>query len=254
MSFFEQLGAMNTSLSFREIMDVGYFGFNFGLQDNFNITMLVVSGIICAIVSYLFGSINCSVMISSKKYGNDIRTQGSGNAGATNMMRVYGKKAATLTFLGDVLKSAAASIIGRLLLGYVGAYVAGLFCVIGHAFPLFFKFKGGKGVVAISTMCLLTEPLVFAIMLVIFAIILFGYKMVSLASIMAMITYPLVLSKAALFVDQPYGIHMILAAANAFFVVFLHRKNIARIFHHEESKISFGKKKKENEQKANEER
>ena len=243
MIFFEELQAMSWGLSFKEVLQTGYFGYNFGLPDNYNVTMLIISGIICAIFAYLFGSINCSVMISSKKYGKDIRTQGSGNAGATNMMRVYGKKAAALTFLGDVLKSALASIVGRLLLGYVGAYVAGLFCVIGHAYPVFFKFKGGKGVVAISTMCLLTEPLVFAIMFVIFAIILFGYKMVSLASIMTMITYPLVLFKAALFVDQPYGIHMILAALTAFFVVFLHRKNIMRIYHHEESKISFGKKK-----------
>ena len=242
MSFLELLKSLNFDLSFAEVMGYGYFGYNFRLEGQVNIPMLIVSAVICAILSYLAGSVNCSVMISSKKYGKDIRNQGSGNAGATNMLRVYGKKAAVLTFLGDVLKSALASIIGRLILGYVGAYLAGLFCVIGHAYPIFFKFKGGKGVVAISTMCLLTEPLVFLIMLVIFVIILFGYKMVSLASIMVMLTYPLVLSQAAM-TAEPVGAHFVLALFNAFFVVFLHRKNIIRIYNHEESKISFGKKK-----------
>ena len=227
---------------FNEILKHGYFKYNDpNFYSNTGMFILVIVG--CAVISYLLGSINCGVILSKLKYGQDIRTQGSGNAGATNMMRTYGKGAAILTFIGDMLKTALAVAVGYFALGYYGAYAAGLFCVIGHAYPIFFQFKGGKGVVCISTMCLLTEPVVFLIMLIIFLVILFGYKMVSLASVMIMLTYPLVLSMAGF--AGVYGLHILIAAVTALFIVFLHRKNIARIYNHTEAKITFGKKKEE---------
>jgi len=226
---------------FKRFLISGYFFYN---DENFyeNTGKVVLIIVACSIIAYLFGSLNFSVMISKNKYGADIRTKGSGNAGATNMMRTYGKKAAILTFGGDMLKTAMAVAVGYFLLGYWGAYLSGLFAVLGHAYPVFFKFKGGKGVVAISTMCLLTEPIVFLIMLLIFIIVLYGYKMVSLASIMIALTYPMVLSMAG---RTPFGIHILLAAANSLFIIFLHRANIGRIYNHTESKVSLGKKKKE---------
>lgn len=231
-----------------QILANGYFWY---INNSFfeNIINVIFAGVACAIFAYLCGSLNFSVMISKVKYGVDIRTQGSGNAGATNMYRTHGKKAAALTFIGDFLKTAVAIGIGYFILGYNGAYLAGLFCVIGHAYPVFFKFKGGKGVVAISTMCLLTNPLVFLIMLVIFLIILFGYKMVSLASVMCMIVYPMILSSVGGMVANAdglqgnFGPHILIAVVTALFVIFLHRKNIVRIYNHTESKISFGKNK-----------
>lgn len=229
-------------MTFLDWLNFGYFGFNYGMEDNGNNTYLLVGAIACAILSYLLGSINCGVILSKEKYGRDIREQGSGNAGATNMLRTYGKKAAILTFLGDVLKSAAASIIGRLFLGYLGAFIAGFFCIVGHAYPIFFKFKGGKGVVAISTMCLLTNPGVFLIMLCIFATILFGFKMVSLASVMIMVIYPFVLYNVGYMGPGP---HVLIGTLGCLLVIYLHRENIVRIYTHKESKISFGKKKKE---------
>ncbi len=236
---------INSIEDFKRFLGSGIF---FYKDENFytNTGKVILVIVACTLISYLLGSLNFSVMISKNKYGADIRTKGSGNAGATNMMRTYGKKAATLTFGGDMLKTAMAVAVGYFLLGYWGAYLSGLFAVLGHAYPIFFKFKGGKGVVAISTMCLLTEPIVFLIMLVIFLIILFGYKMVSLASIMIALTYPMVLSMAG---RTPFGIHILLAAINSLFIIFLHRANIARIYNHTESKISIGKKKKE-EQKS----
>jgi len=126
-----------------------------------------------------------------------------------------------------------------------GAFVAGIFCIVGHAYPLYFKFKGGKGVVCIAAMGLFTTPLVLVIMLAIFAVILFGFKMVSFASIMTMIIYPYVL-----FQLEGYGPWILYASIAALFVVFLHRKNIVRIFNHTESKISLGKKSKASDTKA----
>ena len=226
-------------MTFMDWLNVGYFGYNFGMPENWNTAYLIIGAIICSILAYLVGSINCGVILSKEKYGADIREKGSKNAGATNMLRIYGKRAAILTFLGDVLKSVVASVIGRLFFGYLGAFLAGLFCIIGHAYPIFFKFKGGKGVVAISTMCLLTNPVVFLIMLLIFIVILYGFKMVSLASIMIMVIYPFVLFNVGY---MGPGFHVVIGAIGCLFVIFLHRTNIARIFNHEESKISFGKK------------
>lgn len=234
-------------MTFSDWLDVGYFGYNFGMQNNWNSTYLGLAVLICAVASYLLGSINCGVIISKERYGKDIRESGSGNAGATNMFRTYGKKAAVFTFLGDVLKTAVAILVGRLLLGYLGAFVAGFFCIIGHAYPIFFKFKGGKGVVCISTMCLLTNPLVFLIMLGIFLIVLFGFKMVSLASVMIMLIYPFVLYNVG---SKGPGLHVAIAALGALFVIYLHRENIKRIYRHQESTISFFKKKDKKDKKS----
>ena len=227
-------------MTFSDLLNLGYFGFNFGMEDNWNSNILGLAFLGCAIIAYLLGSINCGVIISKDRYGKDIRESGSGNAGTTNMFRTYGKKAAALTFIGDVLKTAAAIIVGRVFLGYLGAFIAGFFCILGHAYPIFFKFKGGKGVVCISTMCLLTNPGVFLIMLGIFLIVLFGFKMVSLASVMIMVIYPFVLFNIG---SKGPGLHVALGALCAWFIVYLHRENIKRIYNHKESTISFGKNK-----------
>ena len=98
------------------------------------------------VASYLLGSINSAVIISKKIYGYDVRDYGSGNAGMTNMFRSFGKTAGFLTLAGDVIKALVSVILGFVLLGGPGQYVAGFFCMLGHIFPIYFKFKGGKGV------------------------------------------------------------------------------------------------------------
>ena len=193
----------------------------------------------CALLAYLLGSINSGVIISHF-YGKDVRTVGSGNAGATNMTRAFGKKAGAMTFCGDFLKATIALVVSRIVFGLEGAFIAGIFCIIGHAYPLYFKFKGGKGVVCIAAMGVFTHTLVFAIMVLIFIVILYGFKMVSFASIMTMFMYPFILYQ---FVEP--GIPILYALVASFFVIFLHRKNIVRIFNHTESKVSLGKKKKD---------
>lgn len=107
------------------------------------LTVMIVVLLIAA--GYFAGSMNFAIMISKEKYGDDIRKYGSGNAGMTNMIRVYGKKAGLLTLLGDSLKTSAVVLLGRFLAGESGAYIAGLFCVLGHIAPVWYKFKGEKG-------------------------------------------------------------------------------------------------------------
>ncbi|MBQ8146640.1 MAG: glycerol-3-phosphate 1-O-acyltransferase PlsY [Clostridia bacterium] len=226
-------------MSFDKIWNLGYFSDKFSDIHVIGSLHWMLAVVVCAVIAYLLGSINCGVLIS-RVYGKDIRSVGSGNAGATNMTRTFGKKAGILTFVGDFAKASVALTICRLIFGFEGAFVAGIFCIVGHAFPLYFKFKGGKGVVCIAAMGLFTTPLVLVIMLAIFALILFGFKMVSFASIMTMIIYPFVL-----FQMEGAGPWMIYAILASFFVIFLHRKNIVRIFNHTESKISIGKKKKD---------
>lgn len=220
-----------------EVLKYGFFG---RIEaDSSDLRIIVWICIACAAIGYLLGSINWGVILS-RKYGGDVRNYGSGNAGATNMMRTYGKRAGAKTFLLDFLKATVASFLCRILLGIVGAYIGGFFCIVGHAYPIFFKFKGGKGVVTTVALCLWTDWRVFLIMFAIYMIILFGYKMVSLASCMVAALYPLVLYALA----GP-NIGTLISFFAGAFVIYLHRTNIRRIIDHTESKIDFHKKKKE---------
>ena len=108
--------------------------------------METVKYLLVALGSYLLGSVSLSIYLSKKMYGADVRSKGSGNAGATNMARVYGMMAGVLTLGADVLKAVAAMLGGYLLLGDVGLSLGGICCIVGHCFPVFHNFKGGKGV------------------------------------------------------------------------------------------------------------
>lgn len=219
---------------------------------------VIVGGfLLCMIIPYLLGSLNFGLIISRKRYHDDVRTHGSGNAGTTNMLRTYGKKAAVLTMIGDMLKAAVAVALGYLILNIdithvneageivaqsrdpIGAAVAGLFVMLGHMFPCFFKFKGGKGVATAGMVVLMISPLTFLVCFAVFAIIILGTKFVSLGSIMGMILYPLILR--AFLPDAPWATMM--AVVMATLVVVMHRENIKRLSRGEESKISLGKKK-----------
>ena len=124
-------------------------------------------------------------------------------------------------------------------MGTLGAYIAGLFVIIGHAWPVYFNFKGGKGVAAIAAFCLVTEPVIFLIELAIFLAILFGLRMVSLGSVMIALVFPFILNWLT-----GSGPHVIVAFIMAGLVIFLHRQNLVRIFNHTEHKFKFGKKDK----------
>jgi len=221
-------------------------GFLYGLFGGNTALWLTVGALISAIVAYLLGSINFAIMISQKEYHQDIRTHGSGNAGMTNMMRTYGRRAAILTFIGDAMKAIVAGIVGYLCLGYLGAHIAGVFCVVGHMYPVFFKFKGGKGVVTTAASMLVCNPYVFLIELVIYVLTVVIWKYISLASIMCALLYPVILNGMDKFfnVEGVYGIFTVIIAV---LVVLKHKENIKRLLNGTESRFTFKKSVKKEE-------
>ena len=206
--------------------------------------------IIVGIVAYLIGSISFSIIISKKMEGFDVREKGSGNAGATNMLRSVGKKAAALTLLGDALKGVVA-VLFSVIVGLIAknsdkallVQIAGIAVVIGHTFPIFFGFKGGKGVATSLGVLLMTNWKIGLICFV-FAIVLMALtKMVSMGSVGAAILFPvLVLFINTNFIVSEGSGYFVYSIILAFIVAFNHRSNIQRILNGTENKLSFKKK------------
>lgn len=217
-----------------------------------NPALIAVGALICSVIPYLLGSINFAIIISGNQYKQDIRNYGSGNAGMTNMMRTYGKSAAALTLLGDAMKAVVAGFIGYAALGLFGAHMAGFFCVVGHMFPIFYKFKGGKGVVTAAASILVCNPYVFLILLVLFVTIVAIWKYISLASIMCVLLYPVILNGMETLLNGFCSPYIIFTIAIAVLVVFKHKENINRLLNKTESKFSFKKsvKKEDNDKET----
>ena len=221
-----------------------------GTNETLGLVLFIISVAVVIIAAYLLGSINFAIIISGKKYKQDIRDHGSKNAGMTNMMRTYGKKAAGLTLLGDALKAVAACLVGYVLIGSLGAYIAGLFCILGHIFPIFYRFKGGKGVVTTAVAILMCNPIVFAILFLLFVIIGLFTKDISLGSVVCVMLYPLLLdSISRIFTGSPTP-YVVFAMITAVVVVVKHWGNIKRLAEGKESKFSFKKSVKAPEEKT----
>ncbi len=214
---------------------------------------LLVLTLVCAAAAYFCGCFNSAIFFSKRFFGEDIRKRGSGNAGMTNMFRVFGKKAGILTFAGDVGKAIVAIIAGYCLLGYVGSWLAGLFCMLGHMFPAFYGFRGGKGVLVMFVTMLLCDWPVFVIGILVFIIVLYFGRMVSAASIMTAITMPLFLDivyRVFYQSEGASGLRFPIALLMTVCVCLAHKSNLGRIFSGTESKIKFPwEKKKENQEK-----
>ena len=205
----------------------------------------MVECVVMAIIAYLIGSINFSVILSKKMAGFDVREKGSGNAGTTNMLRSVGKKAAAITLVCDILKGVVAiliaMLIGKMVEGSNAALlvqVAGVAVILGHTFPIFFKFKGGKGV-ATSLGVLIMSNWQIGLICLVFALILMALtQMVSVGSIAAAILYPVL----TLFIPQNYivpGNYLIYSIILAVLIVFNHRENVKRLLNGNENRISF---------------
>lgn len=238
-----------------------------------------------AVVSYLLGSINFAIITTKLFTGNDVRDSGSGNAGMTNVMRTAGFLPGVITFAGDFLKAIAACALGKYALTplitalvpdiatteiglfsitpltpFIGGSIAGLFCILGHIFPVFFGFRGGKGIVTAAGTMVILDPRIFAIEITIFLIIFLCTRIISISSIIAAGCYPVVsflcfevlspvgkLNEAACNMENPpapVGLTVALGALIAAVVVIIkHKDNIIRLVHHEEAKLTLKKNK-----------
>ena len=208
--------------------------------------------IVMAIIAYAIGSINFSVLISRKMAGFDVREKGSGNAGTTNVLRTVGKKAAALTLLCDILKGVVSILIAIIIAKFakdlssaILVEVAALAVVIGHTFPIFFEFRGGKGVATSLGVILLINWKIGLICLLFGVILIAITRMVSLGSISAAVLFAVL----TVFIRDSYiaGIEfefnfIIFGILLAAFVIFNHRSNLKRIISGTENKISFKKK------------
>lgn len=214
--------------------------------------------LLAVLAAYLLGSINSAVLVSRILFAEDIRTKGSGNAGLTNMFRVYGKRAALFTLLGDMLKTALAVLLTALFFGlhYRAAlsfspicYLAAIACVVGHILPVFYGFRGGKGVLCATTAILVLAPPVFLVLFAVFALIVWVTKYISLGSIVAAGLLPIALQgymQAFIFAGDPDsyfdGGIVLFGFVFTLIIIFCHRANIGRLWRHEENKFSFRRK------------
>ena len=209
----------------------------------------MVYNVITAIIAYLIGSVNFSVILSKKMAGFDVREKGSGNAGTTNMLRSVGKKAAALTLICDVLKGVVAILIA-MFIGWAFkvenqsllVQIAGIAVVLGHTFPIFFGFKGGKGV-ATSLGILIMSNWQIGLICLVFGVLLIALtRMVSVGSCAAAVLFPVL----TLFITDNYIVaqgsgYLIYSIILAVIVLFNHRSNIKRIMAGKENRISFKK-------------
>lgn len=210
--------------------------------------------VLTALAGYLLGSVVFGVLISKAFFHDDVRTHGSGSAGMTNMLRNYGKAAAAATAVGDVGKSVAVVFLGRAIVTALlpnspldpvcGAYLAGIFAVIGHCKPVFFGFKGGKGVLVGAGSALATEPLVCLGLLAIFLVEVCITRIVSLGSIIIAGLYPVVTVCYLAWqgANAPtLVVSGLCTAVMAVMVIWMHRSNIQRLRNGTEYR--FGQKK-----------
>jgi len=186
--------------------------------------MVILKTAAILVAGYLLGSLSASILLSRTAWGGDVRGKGSGNAGATNMARVYGLGAGFLTLGCDMLKAIAATWLGSLLLGDVGLAIGGIACMAGHCFPVFHEFKGGKGISVGAALGLMIDWRVFVAIILVFLIVAFLSKKVSLGSIAASVA--ITVFSLIFAVSTP---KLILAIVAMCIAVFQHRGNIRRL-------------------------
>lgn len=199
--------------------------------------MTLTRFVIIAVCAYLLGSLSFAIIVSKVTLGKDIRDYGSGNAGLTNAYRTMGAGKTLFVLLGDIAKGAAAVSIGMILAGPVGKLVAGIFVILGHMFPVYFGFRGGKGVLVGAVMLALFDWRIFLIAFVLFFAAVAITRWISLGSILGAISFPITIT---IFYRDPVLTAMAFGMAAA--VVFMHRSNIMRMLRGQENRFSFKSK------------
>ena len=216
---------------------------------------MVFAPVAVVIAAYFIGSVNFAVIFARAFLKKDVRNLGSGNAGATNVMRTAGFLPGILTFVCDALKGFLASYLGKLVFGLVstyagidwlnpiyGAYLCGVACMLGHVFPIFFQFKGGKGAATSVGIYAVCCPLAIVLGLCAFALVLLTTKIVSLGSLAAALTV-VVLSIVLFAGDGNIFVVAALSITMGIIVFAKHKDNIKRLIHGEEKKLTLGGKK-----------
>lgn len=203
--------------------------------------MMIFQLIMAALIGYLLGSLNTSLIVG-KFYGVDVRHYGSGNAGMTNTMRTLGKKAALFVLLGDAVKGILAFLAGYYICGgnpqgYLGGMLAGTAAILGHLWPVFFGFKGGKGVLTTFAVVLMIDWPIALGLLGVFIVILMLTRYVSLGSVIAVFLFPI----ASLVFGRSIET-VVFAVIIAVLIIIRHQANIQRLLSRTESKFSFRKK------------
>ena len=230
---------------------------------------IIIITVITAVVSYLIGSVNFSILISKAVSGSDIRESGSGNAGATNMLRTHGKGWALLTLILDIAKGAAAVLLTGLVMTLLTrrdmfdinamggggtrlslygqlfgaqAYVSALFVLLGHCFPVFFGFRGGKGVATALGVVMVLDWQVGVIALVVALAIMAATRYVSLGSVIAAGLFFVLTFAKMFFYGSWNAVQLVCAALMALLIIGRHHANISRLRHGTENKLGFKKK------------
>ena len=200
----------------------------------------VIAVAITAVISYLLGCCNTSIVISKYFLRDDVRNHGSGNAGLTNFYRVFGQKKILFVILADVMKTVVSVLLGAAVLDtfcgqpVIGKLLGGLFCIVGHMYPVMFGLKGGKGVLAGGTLALFMGSKGALIVWGLFILCLLLTRFVSLGSLSAATAFPFAVGGF-----YQNWIYTVLAAIAGGLIVWKHRENIRRLVHGQESKLQF---------------
>lgn len=201
-------------------------------------TDMALKIILSIIIGYALGNVSTGLIISKLGSGMDIRDAGSGNAGATNVLRTLGWMPSLLTFVGDALKGVIAALIGMWLCGQTGIICGGIASIIGHNWPAAFGFKGGKGISTSFGVILVLQPYDAPWLLLVMAIALYFTKTVSIGSICAAATYAIINIFQTMLSNTPVFVFSVIVAAMA---IFQHRANILRLIKHNENALDFKK-------------
>ncbi|WP_427338520.1 glycerol-3-phosphate 1-O-acyltransferase PlsY [Caloranaerobacter sp. DY30410] len=186
------------------------------------------------LLSYLIGNINAAYLIGKTLENKDIRNYGSGNAGATNALRVFGAKIAAITFLFDLLKAVIAVILGKMILGETGMLLSGISVVVGHNWPVLLNFRGGKGIASTIGVMLVVNYKITFICVAIGLIIVIKSKYVSLGSVITMALLPII----GLFLNRPFSLDfLIFTLILSAMAIYRHKENISRLLKGQERKI-----------------
>jgi glycerol-3-phosphate acyltransferase PlsY len=221
--------------------------------------MIIISLILIAAVSYLLGSCSSAIISVRVLKHEDIRQHGSHSAGLTNVYRCFGAFPALCTLVGDLAKGVVANLLSIYVIAHflplpqafdnmtIG-YISGIFAIIGHIFPVYYRFKGGRGVLVSASILLVIDPLTFVIIIPFFIIMIAITRYVSVASITSAVVYPILTFFLHFYAEKiPLNesvTHTVLTALTGILLIYMHKDNIKRLLTHTENKFVIKKKDK----------